>query len=144
MTRVVVTSAGGLRQEIWAGRHTVTADEPVGAGGEDAGPNPYELLLASLGACTSMTLALYAKRKEWKLDGVEVRLSHERIHAADCAECDVKEGFLDQVEKEIVLAGELTQDQVARLGEIAERCPVNRTLHQAVRTKQTIRLAGPG
>jgi putative redox protein len=144
MTRVVVTSTGGLRQEIWAGRHTIAADEPLDAGGEDTGPNPYELLLASLGACTSMTLALYAKRKEWKLEGVEVRLSHERIHAADCAECDVKEGFLDQVEKEIVLAGELSEEQVRRLGEIAERCPVNRTLHQTVRTKQTIRLAGPG
>ena len=142
ITQVVVTSGGGLRQEAWAGRHTLVADEPVSAGGGDAGPNPYELLLAALGACTSMTLSLYAGRKGWKLDGVEIRLSHRRVHAADCADCEQKEGYLDQIEKEITLSGDLDEVQLARLGEIAERCPVNRTLHQSVRTNQTVRLAG--
>src|SRR5437016_2903259 len=105
MTQVVVSGSGGLRQEIWAGRHTLVADEPVDAGGTDAGPNPYEMLLSALGACTSMTLRLYAQRKGWNLEGVEVRLTHHRIHAEDCAECDVKEGFLDRIDKEITLSG---------------------------------------
>ena len=144
MTQVVVSSDRDFRQEVWAGRHTLIADEPREAGGEDAGPNPYELLLAALGACTSMTMGMYARRKEWPLERVEVRLTHERIHAEDCAECEQKEGYLDHVAKEIVVAGPLTEEQVARLGEIAEKCPVNRTLHASVHTTQTIRKAGAG
>src|SRR6185369_13082510 len=128
-TQVVVSSDQKLRQEVWAGRHTLVADEPVDAGGDDAGPNPYELLLAALGACTSMTLLIYARRKDWPLERVEVRLSHQRIHARDCADCEQVEGYLDHVDKEIAVSGPLTQDQVERLGEIAEKCPVNRTLH---------------
>jgi putative redox protein len=140
-TEVVVSSSEGLRQEAWAGQHTLTVDEPVEVGGSDAGPTPYELLLAALGACTSMTLRMYADRKQWPLEQVEVRLRHSRIHRQDCADCEVKEGYLDHVEKEIVVAGALSPEQVQRLGEIAELCPVNRTLHAAVRTSQTIRLA---
>src|SRR5688500_17605534 len=116
MTQVVVNSAGTLRQEVWAGKHTLIADEPVDAGGEDAGPNPYELLLAALGSCTSMTLLMYARRKGWPLEGVEVRLCHQRIHARDCAECERQEGYLDHVEKEIAVSGALTDEQVRRLG----------------------------
>jgi putative redox protein len=138
-TEVVVSSCEGLRHEVWAGRHTVVADEPEALGGTDAGPNPYELLLAALGSCTSMTLLLYARRKSWPLEGVEVRLRHSRIHARDCAECEEKEGYLDRIEKEIVLDGELSDDQIHRLGEIAERCPVNRTLQSTVQTSQKIR-----
>ena len=140
-TQVVVSSAGGLRQEVWAGRHTLSADEPAELGGADAGPNPYELLLAALGACTSMTLLMYARRKEWPLESVEVRLTHNRIHARDCAECEQREGYLDHVAKEIVVAGSLSDDQVTRLGEIAEKCPVNRTLLASVHTTQKIRRA---
>lgn len=137
---VVVSSGTGFRHEAWAGEHTLVIDEPASLGG-GAGPNPYELILAALGACTSMTLRLYAQRKEWPLEQVEVRLQHSRIHAQDCADCANQEGYLDYVEKEIVVSGPLTEAQVARLSEVAERCPVNVTLHASVHTAQTIRLA---
>lgn len=142
MAQVVVTSGSKLRHTVQAGEHRFEADEPADAGGDDAGPNPYELLLAALGACTSMTLLIYARRKGWPLEKVEVRLTHSRIHARDCEECEQEDGYLDHVEKEITVAGPLTAQQVTRLGEIAEICPVNRTLHQTVHTVQTIRLMG--
>lgn len=142
MAEVVVSSIGGLRQEIWAGRHTLVADEPAELGGADEGPNPYELLLGALGACTAMTLQMYARRKGWPLENVEVRLIHDRIHAADCGDCEQREGYIDHVEKRIVVSGPLTPEQVQRLGEIAELCPVNKTLHASVHTQQTIRCAG--
>jgi putative redox protein len=141
MAEVVVSSVGNLKQEIWSGRHTLLADEPVDAGGEDAGPSPYELLLGALGTCTSMTLQLYARRKGWPLEAVEVRLGHRRIHAQDCAECETKEGYLDAIEKEIVVAGDLTPEQVERLGEIAHRCPVNQTLLREIHITQSMRRA---
>jgi uncharacterized OsmC-like protein len=141
-TQVVVSSAGGFRQEAWAGRHTFSVDEPTEVGGTDAGPTPYELLLAALGACTSMTLQMYARRKGWPLEHVEVRLKHSRIHARDCEDCEQKEGYLDHLTKEIVVEGSLSDEQVTRLGEIAEKCPVNRTLHASVRTSQRIWRAG--
>jgi uncharacterized OsmC-like protein len=127
-TVVVRGSASGFTQEVEAGRHRLAADEPVAAGGADAGPSPYELLLAALGACTSMTLAMYARRKQWPLEQVTVRLEHARIHAQDCAECDTKEGMLDRIEREISLTGPLSGEQRTRLLEIANRCPVHRTL----------------
>jgi putative redox protein len=139
MTEVVVSSVGGLRQEIWASGHTLAADEPRDFGGEDAGPSPYELLLGALGACTSMTLHMYARRKQWPLEQVEVRLRHDRIHAEDCAECETKEGRLDVIDKEIAVYGSLTPEQVERLGEIAHRCPVNQTLLREIRITQAIR-----
>jgi uncharacterized OsmC-like protein len=142
MPEVVVSSVGNLRQEIWAGGHTLTADEPREMGGEATGASPYELLLGALGACTSMTLLLYARRKGWPLEQVEVRLRHQRIHAEDCADCETKEGWLDAIEKEIVVAGDLTPEQQARLGEIAHRCPVNQTLLREVKITQTLRRAG--
>ena len=142
MAEVVVSSDKNLRQEIWAGRHTLVADEPRDVGGDDTGPGPYELLLAALGACTSMTLLLYARRKEWPLERVEIRLRHDRIHAQDCADCEQREGYLDHVEKQIVVSGPLSPQQVTRLGEIAEKCPVNVTRHQSVHTSMTIRAAG--
>jgi uncharacterized OsmC-like protein len=142
VTQVIVSSDEKLRQTVRAGRHAITADEPVDLGGDDAGPNPYELLLGALGTCTSMTVLMYARRKGWPLEGVEVRLTHSRIHAADCADCEQKDGYLDHVEKEILLRGPLSAEQVDRLGEIAEKCPVNRTLHQAIHTSQTVRAAG--
>jgi putative redox protein len=128
VTVIVRGSATGLAQEIETGRHRLVADEPVEAGGTDTGPSPYELLLAALGACTSMTLSMYARRKQWPLEQVTVRLRHDKIHAQDCAECEAKEGRLDRIERENSLAGPLDAEQRERLLAIANRCPVHRTL----------------
>jgi putative redox protein len=125
---VVRGGADGFTQEITAGRHRLTADEPVSSGGADAGPTPYDLLMAALGACTSMTIAFYARRMNWPLRGVTVRLRHSRIHAEDCAECETKQGLLDQIEREIAIAGDLTAEQRAKALAIADKCPVSRTL----------------
>jgi putative redox protein len=125
---VVESGNGPLEQYLHDGRHRLIADEPAELGGGDAGPNPYELLLMSLGACTAMTLRLYARRKQWPLQRIAVRLSHSRIHAADCAECETKTGFIDRIERAIDLAGPLDAAQRARLLEIADMCPVHRTL----------------
>jgi uncharacterized OsmC-like protein len=119
---------GVFSTEVEAGRHKLLADEPTGAGGADTGPSPYELLLAALGSCTVMTLRLYATRKGWPLDGVTVALSHDRIYAEDCADCDTKDGRLDRISRAITLTGDLTADQRAKLMLMADRCPVHRTL----------------
>jgi len=126
------TRAGRLQQEVTVGRHRLTADEPVEAGGLDSGPGPYDLVLAGLGACTSMTLRLYAERKALPLDRVTVRLRHFRIHAVDCENCETKEGMLDRIERAITLAGNLNDEQRKRLLEIADKCPVHRTLTSEV------------
>ncbi len=128
MNVVVRGRAGGLRQDIEAGRHHLVSDEPVGLGGMDDGPTPYDLLTAALGSCTAMTLQMYAQRNGWPLEAIEVRLSHAKIHARDCADCETKEGRIDRIEREIVLQGALDAAQRARLLEIADRCPVHRTL----------------
>ena len=141
MAEVVVLSDRNLRQEIWSGTNTFYADEPAEVGGDGTAPGPYELLLGALGACTSMTLLLYARRKEWPLERVEIRLRHSRVHQQDCVDCEKSEPFLDHIEKEIVGGGPLSEEQVQRLGEIAERCPVNQTLHRSVTTHQEIRRA---
>ncbi len=120
-------SPGALRQRVSAGRHVFVSDEPVGIG-DDAGPTPYDLLLAALGTCTSMTLRLYADRKGWPLQGVSVRLRHGRHHAEDCEACESKPAMVDVIEREIELHGPLGVEQEARLLAIAERCPVHRTL----------------
>ncbi|MDB4777855.1 bifunctional alpha/beta hydrolase/OsmC family protein [bacterium] len=120
--------AGSLTQAIQTNQHEFYADEPVNHGGNDKGPNPYELLLASLGACTSMTLRMYARHKGLPLESIEVILKHSRIHAEDCATCETQKGKIDRIEKEIIVGGDLTPEQVNRLGEIADRCPVHRTL----------------
>jgi uncharacterized OsmC-like protein/fermentation-respiration switch protein FrsA (DUF1100 family) len=122
------TRRGRFEQDISIGRHRLIADEPVSAGGLDSGPNPYDLLLAGLGACTSMTLRLYAERKSLPLDRVSVRLSHSKVHAADCESCETKEGMIDRIERVVTLEGKLDDDQRARLLEIADKCPVHRTL----------------
>jgi uncharacterized OsmC-like protein/fermentation-respiration switch protein FrsA (DUF1100 family) len=126
------TGQGRLQQEITTGAHRFLADEPVAAGGADSGPNPYDLLLAALGACTAMTLRLYAERKALPLDRVTIKLRHAKIHAADCAACETKEGKIDHIERGIVLEGALDADTRARLLEIADKCPVHRTLTSEV------------
>jgi putative redox protein len=125
---IVHGSAGGFAQEISVGPHRLKSDEPLNAGGADSGPSPYDLLLSALGSCTSMTIGMYARRKVWPLESVTVRLRHSRIHAVDCAECETKEGMLDRIERDIQLTGTLTEEQRARLLEIANKCPVHRTL----------------
>jgi uncharacterized OsmC-like protein/alpha-beta hydrolase superfamily lysophospholipase len=131
------TGLGRFQQEIKAGAHRFIADEPVAAGGRDSGPNPYDLLLAALGACTAMTLRLYAERKALPLDQVTVRLRHAKIHAADCETCETKDGMIDRIERGIVLEGALDQEQRARLLEIANKCPVHRTLTSEVDIQTT-------
>jgi uncharacterized OsmC-like protein len=123
----------GFAQEISIGPHRLFSDEPASAGGTDTGPSPYDLLLAALGSCTSMTLSMYARRKQWPLEGVTVRLHHSKIYAKDCADCETKEGKLDRIEREIGLLGSLSDDQRAQLLSIADRCPVHRTLSSEIR-----------
>ena len=125
---VVRGSADNFKQEIIVGKHRLTADEPVSAGGGDAGPDPYDYLLASLGVCTSMTVGLYARRKGFPLENVTVSLRHSRIYAKDCEECETKDGMLDRIEVEVELTGSLSEEQRRKLMEIAAKCPVHRTL----------------
>ena len=126
------TGQGLFQQEIVSGVHRFIADEPVNVGGRDSGPGPYDLLLAALGACTSMTLRLYADRKKLPLRRTQVRLKHGKIYATDCAECETKEGMIDRIERVITLEGDLDPAQRARLLEIADKCPVHRTLKSEV------------
>jgi uncharacterized OsmC-like protein len=125
---VVRGSGAGFAQEILAGPHRMTADEPKSAGGTDSGPSPYEFLLAALGSCTSITLGMYARRKGWPLDEVTVNLRHSKVHVSDCADCETKEAMLDRIDRDIHLAGDLTAEQRSKLLEIADKCPVHRTL----------------
>jgi len=124
---VVRGSASGFLQEVVSGKHHLRADAPASAGRSDAGPGPYDYLLIALGVCTSMTVGLYARRKQWSLENITVSLWHSRIHAKDCEECETKEGMLDRIEVEVDLTGSLTPEQHAKLMEIAAKCPVHRT-----------------
>jgi putative redox protein len=125
-------SGKGLAQQIQIAPHCIISDEPVSAGGTDAGPAPYDLLLGALGACTSMTVTMYARRKAWPLEDVIVHLRHSRIHAEDCANCETKEGMLDQIERDIHVSGKLSEEQRSKLLEIANKCPVHRTLTSSI------------
>jgi putative redox protein len=130
---VVRGSVAGFAQEITVGAHRLFSDEPKDAGGENAGPSPYELLAAALGACTSMTLGMYARRKQWPLASVVVRLRHCKIHAIDCADCDSKDEMLDRIDRDIELTGNLTEEQRTKLLEIADKCPVHQTLTRGMK-----------
>jgi putative redox protein len=132
---VVQGSADGFAQEIIAGSHHLKGDEPLTEGGTDTGPSPYDLLLAALGSCTSMTVAMYARRKGWPLERVTVHLRHHKIHAEDCAECETRVGLLDQIERDIQFTGLLSSEQRAKLMEIADKCPVHRTLTSEIQIK---------
>lgn len=126
---VTVSGAGSGKytQQIVAGNHRLIADEPTPVG-DDAGPTPYDLLLAGLGACKSLTVRMYADRKGWPLDDVRVTLRHNRIHAEDCAECETPKGWVSRIDCSVELIGDLDADQRQRLLAIAERCPVHQTL----------------
>jgi putative redox protein len=128
---VTETGTGTYTQQITAGRHQLVADEPLPIG-DDGGPNPYDLLLAALGACTSMTVRMYANRKGWRLDRVQVTLRHTRIHAQDCADCETKVGWISHIDRDIEITGELDDSQRQQLMHIAERCPVHQTLTSEV------------
>ena len=130
---VVVEGPSGFAQQIAVGPHRLNSDEPVASGGTDTGGTPYDLLLAALGACTSMTISVYARRKRWPLQHVIVRLRHSRIYAEDCVDCETKTVRIDRIEREIGLRGDLSDEQRNALLAIAQRCPVHRTLTSEIR-----------
>ena len=134
MSEVTVTSLENLQNEVSHGDgQTFIVDEPKDLGGEGAGPDPYTLLLAALGGCISMTVTLYARRKGWPVKRVSVRLRQQRIHAKDCAECaDNTEGYVHRIERAVTVEGDLTDEQKARLQEIAHKCPVHKTLSSPI------------
>jgi putative redox protein len=136
---VVVWSEGsGFAQQIAAGPHGLRGDEPESVGGTGTGPSPYDFLLAALGSCTSMTVGMYARKKMWPLERVTVWLRHSRIYAVDCAECETKEGMLDRIELDVRFDGPLTAEQCSRLLEIANKCPVHRTLTSEINIRTRI------
>lgn len=138
IVEVEETLTGRYMQTARTGRHALTVDEPKAAGGNDAGPGPYECLLMALGACTAMTLRMYAETKNLPLVRVRVRLSHGKIHARDCSDCESKEGRVDEIRREITLEGDLTMEQRERLLEIANRCPVHRTLTSEIKVRSSL------
>jgi len=131
---------GPFAETVRSGTHVLPADEPAANGGNDTGPDPYAYLLAALGACTAMTLRMYARQKRWPLQKVRVVLKHDKVYASDCATCETKEGKVDRIERWIELDGPLSDEQQKRLLEIADRCPVHRTLTSEIAI--TTRLEG--
>lgn len=125
---IVRGTAAGFRQEVSAGSYSFAVDEPRSLGGTETAPDPYDYLLAALGACTSMTIGLYARRKKLPLENVTVSLNHSRIHAKDCEDCETKDGMLDRIDVDVQLSGTLTAEQRAALMSVAAKCPVHRTL----------------
>lgn len=132
---IVTGDASGFAQQIRSGPHELVADEPISYGGTDRGFSPYDLLLASLGSCTSMTIGYYARSRKWPLEKIVIKLRHDKIHARDCEECETKEGKIDRIERDIQLVGELSDEQRKKLMEIADRCPVHRTLVSEINIK---------
>ena len=132
--QVIVTEAGQGRfaQALLDGRHTVIADEPAAVGGGDLGPSPYAFLLMSLGACTSVTVRMYADRKGWPLERITVRLGHSRVHVNDCADCEKPAAYLDRIERVLEFSGGLDETQRERLKQIAESCPIHKTLSHGI------------
>lgn len=138
IVRVRETAAGRFQQEVRVGRHRLLADEPTENGGFDTGPDPYGYLLSALGACTSMTIRMYAERKKIPLVRTTVELRHSRIYASDCADCETKDGMVDHIDRVLHLEGELTGEQRAKLLEIADKCPVHRTLTSEIHIKTAL------
>ncbi|HEX3994677.1 MAG TPA: bifunctional alpha/beta hydrolase/OsmC family protein [Acetobacteraceae bacterium] len=142
VVEVTETRTGRFAQRVRTGRHVVAADEPVAVGGDDTGPGPYDYLLAALGACTSMTMRLYAERKGIAAERFSVRLSHRRVHAEDCADCETTEGNIGEITRDIAIAGDLTDAERARLIEIADKCPVHETLTHEIKIRSRLMPAG--
>lgn len=139
MSKVKVEWSGpAYTQSISNGKHRWKADEPATQGGADNGPTPYELLLSALGACTAMTLRMYAERKEWPLENVAVELEQRRIHAKDCADCENQDGFVAEITLGLKVEGELSAEQKERLLEIAGKCPVKRTLESEIKVRSSL------
>jgi len=134
---------GPFAETVRVGTHVLAADEPVSSGGTNTGPSPYDYVLAGLGACTAMTLRLYAERKKWPLGEIRVELSHSRVYAEDCAGCDRPGTQFDRIARKIVLSGPLDAEQVARLTEIARRCPVHKTLTAGVQVSDEVSIQPP-
>ncbi|MEM6279765.1 MAG: bifunctional alpha/beta hydrolase/OsmC family protein [Verrucomicrobiota bacterium] len=132
---VVRLEGKGFRADVLSGGHRLIADEPESVGGTDEGPAPYDLLLSSLGACTAMTLRMYADHKKWPLEAVEVRLRHEKVPAKDCADCETSEGKVDVIHRELILEGNLSVEQKTRMAEIADKCPVHRSLESEIHVR---------
>ena len=132
---IVHGDANGFAQKVDVGSYQLTTDEPVSYGGTDSGPSPYDLILAALGSCTSMTIGLYARKRSWPVEKITVSLWHTKIHAKDCDDCETKEGRIDRIEMEIHLDGALTDEQRAKLMEIAGKCPVHQTLTSEINIK---------
>lgn len=141
---LLVEEIDGFTQKVSTRDHTFLADEPVDVGGENLGMTPYDLLLAALGTCTSMTLRMYANHKKWPLEGISVRLAHHQIHARDCADCESESGKISVINKVISVAGDLTAEQLSRLEEIADRCPVHRTMMLEKKIETTLVSANAG
>jgi len=132
---IVHGKVAGFAQQVKIDSHELYADEPASYGGTDTGPSPYDLLLAALGSCTSMTIGLYARKRRWPLENITVSLRHSKIHAIDCEECETKEGRIDRIELDIQLTGSLTDEQRTKLIEIAGKCPVHQTLTSEINIK---------
>jgi putative redox protein len=137
-TVLVRGTAKGYAQEIVVGPYLLHADEPVASGGTAIGPSPYDFVLAALGACTSMTVGMYVRRKNWPLEGIVVRLRHSKVYADDCSSCDTKEEILDQIDRELELVGPLSDEQRMKLLEIARKCPVHRTLKSGINIRSQL------
>src|SRR5438477_13170490 len=132
---IVHGTAAGFAQRVEIGSHHLDADEPAAFGGTDTGASPYDLLLAALGSCTSMTIGFYARKRSWPLENITVSLRHSKIHAKDCDDCETKEGRVDRIWRDIHLTGALTDEQRAKLMEIADKCPVHQTLTSEINIK---------
>lgn len=139
-TLVVETGEGKFQQAIKTSGHRLVADEPEDHGGNNTGPNPYDLLLSALGSCTAMTIRMYADFKKLPLEKVAVKLSHAKIHAEDCKDCDTKDGKIDEIHREIELVGDdLSEENRQKMLEIANKCPVHRTLHSEVKVRTRLK-----
>lgn len=136
--KVIVHTQSGYRSDIFASGHALIADEPISVGGTDLGPNPYDYLLGSLGSCTAITLRMYADRKGWPMESVTVKLKHSKVHAQECEECESESGKVDIIDRELQFSGPLDTEQIARLTEIADKCPVHRSLHTETQVRTTV------
>lgn len=144
MASVTVEAGQDYLQKITAEEHVLYSDLPAHEGGSDSAPEPYHLLLAALGACTSMTIRMYVRRKQWPVEGIRVELEHVRIEASECEDCKTQQGFVDHIRKRIYVTGDLSPEQIERIGYIASRCPVNLTLQREIHMVDSVSVQPAG